>query len=307
MKKLDFVCIGAQKAGTTSLFYYLKNHSEICLPKNKEAPYFDKLHPKFKLEEYFKQNFNDCFNRKIVGTITPQYMCFPGSAELLYRHNPELKLIVLLRNPVERLISHYDMCVKRGLILDDFDKHIKSLFNKEAIEQARNIKYSDSFEIEDEKNMLIVWSEYGRILNEYLQYFKLSNFLIIDSENLRNKKQETIKKILDFLNLNPDVTKLNLNENYHKGGKRSFLPSVYKIKNYAIVKNIREYIPIQIKQSSIILNLIKHYDRLITFPNNREQYYSSIYIKILKDYFTKDLIALSPLNILSSNWFKTTS
>src|SRR5712691_8988709 len=106
---LDFVVIGAQKGGTTTLFEHLRGHPELCLPADKEAPFFNR--PELYshgVEHLFSTYFPQPLpTDRLLGTVTPQYMCIAGCAQRLAVAFPECRLVVILRDPVERAYSHY--------------------------------------------------------------------------------------------------------------------------------------------------------------------------------------------------------
>ncbi|MTI31884.1 sulfotransferase domain-containing protein, partial [Xanthovirga aplysinae] len=182
--KIDFFCIGAQKSGTTSLFHYLKEHPKINLPANKEAPYFYKRYKDSNLEDYFQRSFKISREKGIkTGTINPHYMCFPGAAKEIYHYNPSAKILVTLRDPVERLISHVKMCLRKGVRLKDYDQLLNALLKTKELEKARSITYADHFNLTDQgAQFLIAWGEYGRIMKYYYRFFPKKQILIISSD-----------------------------------------------------------------------------------------------------------------------------
>ena len=111
---LDFMIVGAQKCGTTALAHFLSQHPEIGMASPKEVHLFDA--PEYSsdwaakdIDERYRLHFRHCTGAKIRGEATPIYMFLPDIAPELKRYNPDLKLIVLLDDPVERAISHYYM------------------------------------------------------------------------------------------------------------------------------------------------------------------------------------------------------
>ena len=121
MKHPDFLVIGAQKAGTTSLFSLLSKHPNTYLPPGKEVRFFssDLLYAKG-AEWYFRENFRAAKPTDVTGEVSPQYMCHdkvPGRIKELL---PNIKFIVILRHPLKRAFSHYQMSVRRGQENRDF-------------------------------------------------------------------------------------------------------------------------------------------------------------------------------------------
>lgn len=116
---VDFMIVGAQKCGTTFLARLLSQHPEIGLSDRKEVHLFDapEYSPDWspaRIDARYARHFAHCPSVKIRGEATPIYMYLRDIAPELKRYNPDLKLIVLLRDPVERALSHYYMEKGRG-------------------------------------------------------------------------------------------------------------------------------------------------------------------------------------------------
>lgn len=105
----DFLCIGAHKAGTTWLHQMLGRHPDIGLPENKELHFWDKGWPAGKPISSYEQAFS-AIDRPIRGEITPAYAILPRSTiRVIHDHYLALRLIYILRNPLERAWSHARM------------------------------------------------------------------------------------------------------------------------------------------------------------------------------------------------------
>lgn len=116
---VDFMVIGAQKCGTTALASFLAAHPEIGMAAPKEAHLFDDPDyapdwTRADIDALYADRFNGCPDVRLRGEATPVYLYFPETAAELARYNPDLKVIVLLREPAERAVSHYYMQRARG-------------------------------------------------------------------------------------------------------------------------------------------------------------------------------------------------
>lgn len=110
MKLPDFIIIGAQKCGTTSLFNYLSKHPDVSLPEEKEIHFFDKFYNKG--INWYKKNFlNDGM---LTGEATPYYIYHPHVTVRISSCCPNAKLIVMLRNPIDRAYSNFSMEKQRN-------------------------------------------------------------------------------------------------------------------------------------------------------------------------------------------------
>ena len=115
--KVDFICVGAQKAGTSALDYYLRQHPQLALAKRKEVHFFD--HDAFfstSRTNYrsYHRFFDPRLSSKLHGEITPIYMFWDQALERIKAYHSQVKLIAILRNPVDRAFSHWNMEVSRG-------------------------------------------------------------------------------------------------------------------------------------------------------------------------------------------------
>lgn len=216
-QELDFIIIGAQKAGTTSLFKHLAAHPAVYMPPEKEAPFFnlDAQYEKgwaWYLAEYFAGAAPDL----LWGTASPPYMAHhPKSVRRMARHVPRVKLMAILRDPLDRAYSHYKMSVRRGLEQRPFEEAIVQLLRPEALQAARLHP--------DETTGYIAWGEYGRILRDFLDYYPRQQLLILFTATLRDAPDRVMEEACRFLGVDvvyPD----NLGKKFHQGGLEQRLP-----------------------------------------------------------------------------------
>jgi hypothetical protein len=195
----DFVIIGAQKGGTSFLYHLVTRHPLVEPAASKELHFFDR-------SELFHRGagwYRRCFPRSewkdgrksITGEATPYYLFDPPVAKRMAEVVPQARLIALLRNPIDRAYSHYQMQVKRGTETRTFE---------EAIEQQGSSYVSRGVYIDQ----LLRWFEfYGK-----------EQMLILKSEDFFGLPVETLKVVLDFLDLpdwQPDASELQ--QRRHEG------------------------------------------------------------------------------------------
>ncbi|MFN4177077.1 sulfotransferase family protein [Phenylobacterium sp.] len=119
--RVNFLVIGVQKAGTTALHDYLREHPDVTLPDVKEVHYFDDESQDWNRPDHsaYHRRFAGP-DRPARGEVTPIYVYWPNSLERIRRYNPDMRLVLILRDPVERAWSHWRMERGRGVETHDF-------------------------------------------------------------------------------------------------------------------------------------------------------------------------------------------
>lgn len=225
---LDFIVIGAQKSGTTSLFRYLMQHPEISLPLGKERPYFshDEVYARGWSAYMRDLTRHDAFaqpDRK-WGTVTPQYMVgglYQSNGDAAESYDewtvpsriseclPSVRLIAILRDPVERALSHHRMLVMRGLDRRSFDDAIGELLKADALAESRRRPR--------ERTGYVTWGEYGRILAGYFEVFDREQILVVFTDELERAPAQLLSRIQEFIGVRADFEPDNLGQRYQAG------------------------------------------------------------------------------------------
>jgi hypothetical protein len=217
-KTIDFLIIGAAKSGTTSLYEWVKEHPQIYMPKGKELPFFTEPHYKKGLKWYLNGHFLGAPTNKLWGKATPQYMhgihdVMPEEVAKRIHHDlPNVKLVAVLRDPVERAYSHYKMIVRRGHESRTFDEAVKEETRTSVVAQARAYQ--------DETNSYVVTGEYGRILQYYFALFDISQIKVYFADDLATSRKWLTKDLFTFLGVDNTFRPKNLFTDYHKGGSK---------------------------------------------------------------------------------------
>ncbi|GAB7022221.1 sulfotransferase domain-containing protein [Salidesulfovibrio brasiliensis] len=129
----DFLIIGAAKSGTTSLYAYLRQHPEVFLPDMKELNYFAPSHP-FGIHDFHEYCllFKDTGQAVVAGEASPAYLSSPESPQLIHdAFGESIKMIVLLRNPVDMMYSHWAHTVRDALEIRDAQEALLDSFDSE--------------------------------------------------------------------------------------------------------------------------------------------------------------------------------
>jgi len=217
-RKPNLFIIGAAKSGTTSLYSILATHPDIFMCPIKEPHHFSKdIDPKLFRDEYKKANdfnvktyldntplpekhiafiknsdfyfdlFREAETQKYIGEASPSYLYSNVAAKEIYSYNPEAKILIILRDPLERVISHYQMDIVSGR---QNEKNIlKGVLHDY---QTKNKGWGIT-------NLYIELSQYKKQVNRYLDLFEPYNVLILNFNDLKNDGNGLIKKITRFL------------------------------------------------------------------------------------------------------------
>lgn len=182
----DFIIIGAQKSGTTSLYHLLTRHPHVEPAAAKEMHFFDTLYEEG--VEWYRQ----CFppprlkdgRQTVTGEATPGYLFHPLAPERVAEVVPQARLIALLRNPVDRAYSQYHQRMGKGRENQGFDEAVgaENLDGEHLPEYLARGIYADQ---------LLRWS----------RFFPKEQMLVLKSEDFFERPQDVLKIVLNFLDL----------------------------------------------------------------------------------------------------------
>ena len=190
---VTFLIAGVQKGGTTALFDYLADYPDIALPDTKELHFFDDEALDWAAPDYrgYHARLPDPAGRP-CGEATPIYSYWPNSLERICAYNPAMKLIVVLRDPVQRAWSHWRMEYARGPETQPFAWCIREgrqrLFAAEPWGHHREFSYVER-------------GFYGEQAERLLALFPRQQLLFLTSEDLRRDPGATLRQVRAFLGL----------------------------------------------------------------------------------------------------------
>jgi len=238
----NFFIVGAIRAGTTSLYEYLKQIPSIYMSAIKEPNYFTASIDEKQLftrsissEKKYLKLFTNVKNEKAIGDASPTYLWDPKSAELIHKKIPEAKIIMILRNPIERAYSHYLMLLGRGVIKSSFEK---------IISDSENVPHNDF------SGRVINAGFYSEQIKRYFEIFPKNQVKILIFEEFVKSTKESVQNILDFLEVN-DIPPNSIYTIYNqftepRGGISSSI-----LKSGVIKKIGKRLVPISIGESMI--------------------------------------------------------
>jgi sulfotransferase family protein len=242
----DFLIIGGQRCGTSSLYYYLTEHPGIISASTKETHFFDESFSKG--IGWYRAQFPSSFQKMYVTNVlkrdfltgegTPYYILYPHAPRRTFEIVPQVKLIALLRNPVERAHSQYWIEVKAGFETLSFEEAIRTEHERIAgeLEKMRQDEHYYSHSLRHFS--YLTRGIYVDQLQNWLRYYPREQLLILKSEDLYSNPAETMQKTLKFLG----VAQVELNKeykNYRRPSKKGYRKQVAPPKMDA---KLREYL-----------------------------------------------------------------
>ena len=193
--RLDFILAGAQKSGTTALHYFLSRHPDIAMGDQQEIHFFDDdalfvSEPDY---EQLHKHYPLLAPSTLAGDCTPSYIYHEPAAERIWKYNPKIKLLIILRNPVDRAFAHWNMQRYRGREpLDFFDavREEKTRVAGAPAAEARRFAYVNR-------------GFYGQQLARLFNFFPREQVKVVKFEEFKEKQRETLNSIFSFLGLEP--------------------------------------------------------------------------------------------------------
>ena len=306
----NFFVVGAAKAGTTSIYNYIKLHPEVYVSLIKEPNFFStdidvsKFRKTYKKEielgyeqfykygtqahltfirsweDYYKL-FENVKNEKAIGEFSTSYLYSKIAAKNIYNNIENAKIIIVLRNPIERAFSHYIMDLKIGYTNLSFMEAIKKDMN--AKEKGWGIT-----------SLYLELGEYYEQVKRYLDIFPKESVKIYLFEDLKNTKN-LILDLYEFLNVNPDLYFPDVSQKFNRGKIPKSKTLFYFATKIGFINLGRKIMPSYIKNK--FKKLLFSEKSLPRLTDNEK--------KFLISYYEKDVKKLSELIERDlSSWLK---
>ena len=219
--KVGFFIVGAPKAGTTSLFHYLNTHPEIKMSSEKEPNYFSDKEL-FDQGLYYGtsridtlQKYNSLFSgrkkEKLMGESSVSYLYYPEVPNRIKVYNTDSKIIVMLRNPVDRAFSHYLMDYRLGLTSESFE----SEFHKK-----KGLNFHQYF---------LLGNYYSQI-KRYLEVFGKENIHIVWYSDFKRNSEKEVKEAFNFIGIDSSFKiEFETIHNSFTMPKNNFIRMIYSV------------------------------------------------------------------------------
>ena len=294
----NFLIAGAPKSGTTSLFYYLRQHPDIYLPVRKELHYFsyeylekssngpgDKqiLLSLCSTRAEYESHYADVGDERMIGEVSPSYLYYSAVRERIQIELGKIKIIIILRNPIEKAHSQYMHMVRDN-------RETLSFYDALMTEQERiNSEWSDIWRYAES-------SLYSKRIKEYISLFGAGNIKIILFDDFTSRTDEIMRDLFEFLNVDPEFV-CETEKTYNRTGvSKSKIVSEFFGKSNLIKTIAKKIIPerIRLPIRLAILDINTGKKPLID-PESQ---------KYLRDYFGDDVEELEGLLETRLNWLK---
>ena len=207
----NFFILGAAKCGTTSLYHGLFDHPMITLSVPKEPSFFE-VEYDLGMEYYWQKYFSHWSGEKAIGDARAAHLLLPYVAERIRESVPNARFIVIVRNPIDRLRSHWWMRLCSGLESLSLEDAIRS--NLEAIESGRTFFTDEGIRLwqtrvekpEEFRPVYLEFGHYAEQLEGYYRLFDRDQVLLLFFEDLIANSAQLFREIYEFLDVDPNVS-----------------------------------------------------------------------------------------------------
>lgn len=214
----NFLIIGAMKAGTTSMYHYLRAHPSIFMSEEKEIHFFNRNANWERGPAWYAAHFAGAGNALAIGEASPGYTMYPHrpqTAERVAALLPEARLIYLVRHPIERMRSHYLHFLAEGKELPPIDQAL----------------------VDDP--LFMDMSRYSLQLSRYTPNFDESQILVLTSEALRLERDEVMRRVFTFLGVEPlPVTEREFHRTSAKRTRQPVGEFLVRVPGYETVRRL---------------------------------------------------------------------
>lgn len=241
----DFLIVGAQKSGTTSLHFYLAQHPHLLGSRPKEIRYFHKDENFKKGRKWYHNSFKNIDGKRefLCFESTPENLYIPNAAQRIKKEYPGIKIIILLRDPVERAYSAWNMY--REFVEKNINQQLLTNFIRKSdsaiIHELFNASEFPDFDTFIEKELNGIKTEqdfiepsilrrglYYSQVKMYYELFGKENVLVIGFKDFISNKVSVLNRILQFLNLPESEWKFLNDEKRHSFSYKSTMDSKMK-------------------------------------------------------------------------------
>jgi hypothetical protein len=197
----DFLIIGAQRCGTSSLYRWLGGHPEVAASLRKEIDYFARYNDRGM--GWYRSHFPLRVRNRQTFEATPDYLLHPLAATRAKAVVPNAKLVALLRDPAERAYSQYQHMIRRGYETLEFDAALDAEHDRISGEFAEIAADPDYDCVNLRRFSYVHRGQYAQHLERWFAEYPADRMLVLRSEDLYERPDKTFAQLLEFLDLAP--------------------------------------------------------------------------------------------------------
>ncbi len=305
MNKLPtFLIVGAVKAGTTSLHEYLQMHPEVFMSPVKETNYFsdaDMLFEHFnvdyrqdvninldkyldgpmdkkvhiahvRISDQYHKLFRDVRNEKAIGEVSNSYLYLPSTPSKIKAELPDVKIVMILRNPIERLYSQYLMNLKLGKIVE------RDLLKEIAADQVKHVKGWGV------SHLYLEVGNYYEQVKRYYDNFPANNIKVIIFDNFKQDASAVMKDLFSFLGVDANF-EIDMTQRFNEAGMPRFGKLNYWLTQIGVYGLVKKVFSPELKEK--IKSIIYTKDNIPKITAAEKQH--------LQDYYRNDISKLEVL------------
>jgi len=268
----NFIIVGAPKAGTTSLYHYLSEHPEVFMSEPKEMNFFSReeiedqglYYADFKAKDMqsYERLFDGVKEEKAVGEGSVSYLFYPNTPQKIKDVLPDVKIIILLRDPVERAFSHYLMDYRMGLV----DLSFEDIVYQQSRHAQSHLFYQQFVEL----------GMYYEQVKRYIDLFGQGQVKIYLQEDLRQNTEGVVQGLYQFLNI--DATFLPNLERSHNAFSMPKRKLIHKLYAFPLLRSIALFL-FRDKLKETVKNIFFERKRKPTLSQKTKAYLYDMYAK----------------------------
>lgn len=280
--KPTFLILGAAKAGTTTLYHYLSEHPNVYMSELKEPVFFSEEYDKG-IKFYWDKYFHNWYGQEARGEAATHNLYLPYVPERIQQTVPNARLIIILRNPVDRAYSHWWMHVLNNKENLSFENAIKRNYERLKTNPSPfggpegPKKWSEQMRL-FEKGILkyrlyLDYGYYDEQIQHYLDLFPKSQVKVVLFEELRKNPQALVKVLWEFIGVDPNCTlRYKTPHNISFNNKR-----IFRFTQMVSTLKIHRAIPVEVRL---------HLKRLIAQLGHKPRLSKSIRKWLIEHYYT---------------------
>jgi sulfotransferase family protein len=233
----NFLVIGAMKGGTTSLYHYLGAHPQVYVPPYKAPEFFVEASNWWRGLDWYRKQFAGAGPDAVaIGEVSNAYTKYPqspGVPQRIANYIPEVRLIYVVRDPIQRIRSHYQTRFREGSEIAPLEQAV-----------FENAIYLDH-------------SQYALQIEQYMGYFSRDQLLVITSEELRDRRHATMRRLYGFLGVDDAFVPPNLDRDFYQ---TSDMPA-HSLVPLGVRKWLKTHVPATKRAKELEANILRTLNR----------------------------------------------